>query len=349
MIFDPGDVILKSIKMEKPRALWQRQLQGARLGIDRVLAVAGLAKLVDPESVKALGAALRGDRFWAVRAAAARALGRMRRRDALELLLATIDDAHPRVRRGVVAGLGEFRGDERAAAALSKLLEKGDASYFVEAEAASSLGRTRSPLALQLLPTVAARRSFQDMVRARAIEGLGATSNERAVALVKAEWRPGSPFQSRRAVVMALAELGAGTAAAREAREFIENGLLDHDFRVRGESAAALARLGQGEAIPAIERAVDAELDGRAKRRMNDAVRELREGSKPQEQLKKTQEELDRLRGETSSLRERLEKLEARLDSGKTTPPRGAPPEPKSKRPRPITRRTQRQHRPVRR
>ena len=354
VIFDPGDVILKSIKMDKSRALWQRQLQAARLGIDRVLAVAGLSRLVEPESIKALGAALRGDSFWAVRAAAARALGRTRRSDALDLLLGTVGDPHPRIRRGVVAGLGEYRGDERAAAALARLLEKGDPSYFVEAEAAASLGKTRAPVALVLLPRVAARQSFQDVVRTRAIEGLGATGDTRAVALVKAEWKPGGPFQSRRAVVSALAELGTGTAATREAREFIEGCLLDPDFRVRGEAAAALARLGQGEALPAIERALLAELDGRSKRRMTEAIRDLKENGKPTEQLKKAQDELDRLRGETAQLRERLEKLEGRLDAsggagGNGSTPAEKTPAAKTKRPRPLTRRGQRPHRPVRR
>ncbi len=148
MIFDPGDVVLKSLKIEKPRPLWRRQLAAARLGIDRVIAVGGVAKSVEPDSVRALGEALEGDPFWAVRAAAARALGATRRDDALDLLLATIGDPHPRVRRAVVAGLGEYRGDERAGEALAALLQKGDRSYFVEAEAALSLGRTRTAPAL---------------------------------------------------------------------------------------------------------------------------------------------------------------------------------------------------------
>ncbi|HVR64122.1 MAG TPA: M1 family aminopeptidase [Polyangia bacterium] len=345
VIFDPGDVILKSIKMEKSRALWQRQLQVGRLGIDRVLAATGIARLVEPETVKALGAALRGDTFWAVRAAAARALGRLRRADALDLLLATVGDPHPRVRRAVVAGLGDYRGDERAAAALAGLLEKGDPSYFVEAEAASSLGRTRAAAALRLLPAVAARPSFQDVIRTRAIEGLGATGDEKAVALIKAQLKPGGPFQPRRAAVSALAELSAGMPWAREARELIESCLLDADFRVRGEAAAALARLGQGEAVPAIERALGGEMDGRAKRRMKEAIRDLKEGGKPPEQLRKAQEELDRLRGETAQLRERLEKLETRV-GGSASEPKSPP---KTKRPRPPARRRQRPHRPVRR
>jgi aminopeptidase N len=142
-----------------------------------------------------------------------------------------------------------------------------------------------------------------------------------------------------------MAELSTGMPWVREAREFIESCLLDPDFRVRGEAAAALARLGQGDAVANIERALGGEMDGRAKRRMKEAIRDLKEGSKPPEQLKKAQEELDRLRGETAQLRERMEKLESRL--GANTPE--SKPPPKTKRPRPLTRRRQRPHRPVRR
>lgn len=352
VIFDPGDVVLKSIKLEKSRPLWQAQLRGARLGIDRVLAAGALAKKVDPESVKALAAALRDDRFWAVRAAAARALGRMRRQDAADHLLAAIADPHPRVRRAVAQGLGEQRGNERVAEALARWLKKGDPSYFVEADAALSLGQTRSPLALETLPSVLSRRSFQDVIRTRALDGLGATGDERALALVKAEWKPGGSFLARRAIVAAVAELGTGTPAARQAREFIEECLTDPDFRVRAEAAMALARLGQTEAVPAIERARAAELDGRAKRRMGDAIRDLQEGGRASEQLKKTQDELERLRTEGAALRERIEKLEARLDiaagsGGPGTPDRGGAR--KAKRPRPLARRGPRPHRPVRR
>jgi hypothetical protein len=251
----------------------------------------------------------------------------------------------------VAAGLGEQRDNQRVGEALARWLTQGDPSYFVEAEAAHSLGRTRSPLAMATLPSLLGRRSFQDVIRTRTLEGLGATGDERAMAVVKAEWRPGGSFLARRAIVMAMAELGTGTPAARQAREFIEGCLHDGDFRVRAEAASSLARLGQVEAVPSIERARAAELDGRAKRRMSDAIRDLQEGGRTTEQLKKAQDELDRLRADSASLRERIEKLEARLDS--TAPPApGTPdrgPSRKPKRPRPITRRGPRPHRPVRR
>jgi aminopeptidase N len=351
VVFDPGDVILKTAKMEKPRPLWRRQLEAARLGVDRVTAATALGGIVEPASVEALAGALERDRFWAVRVAAARALGRMRRDDAREALLAAFDDAHAKVRRAAAAALGEWRGDERAARALATRLQKGDPSVFVEAEAALALGRTRSPLALEVLPTLFGKPSYQDVLRTRAIEGLGLCGDERALGVIKGAWRPhgAGVFLARRAVVVAAAELSAGTSFARAGRELVEDCLRDPDFRVRGEAAAALGRIGQPESIPAIERTLAAELDGRARRRMNDAIRVLRDGVRPAEQTRLLRDEVDRLRGEHARLRERLEKLEARGNGatpagsgGKTSPPA------KTKRPRPVVRRRA-GHRPARR
>jgi aminopeptidase N len=353
VVLDPGDVVLKTLKFEKPRPLWRRQLEAARLGIDRALAASALGAIVEPASVEALGRALERDKFWAVRAAAARALGRMRRDDALTAVLKAFDDAHPKVRRAAAAALGEWRGDERAAKALATRLQKGDPSVFVEAEAALALGRTRSALALEVLPTLFDKPAFQDLLRTRAIEGLGASGHERALPIIKGAWRRAGAgvYLARRAVVVAVAELTAGTAQARAGREALEEYLLDPDFRVRGEASAALARLGQPEAIPAIERTLAAELDGRARRRMGDALRVLRDGARPAEQVRQLRDELDRLRGDQARLRERLEKLEARghgeaPKNGGATPPKL--PVPKAKRPRPIVRRRS-GGRPVRR
>jgi aminopeptidase N len=350
VVFDPGDIILKTGKMEKPRPLWRRQLEAARLGIDRVLAATALGGLVEPASVEALTGALRRERFWAVRVAAARALGRMRRDDAREALLVAFDDAHAKVRRAAAAALGEWRGDERAARALATRLQKGDPSVFVEAEAALALGRTRSPLALEILPTLFGKTSFQDILRTRAIEGLGFSGDERALPIIRGAWRPhgAGVFLARRAVVVAAAELSAGTSFARAGRELVEDGLADPDFRVRGEAAAALGRIGLPESIPAIERTLAAELDGRARRRMTEAVRALRDGARASDQTQKLREELDRLRGEQARLRERLEKLEARGNGAPSTPGGKAPPPAKTKRPRPVVRRRG-GHRPVRR
>jgi aminopeptidase N len=345
VIFDPGDVVLKSIKLDKSAALWRRQLAAGRLGIDRVLAARALGDLPDEAGVAALAASLHEDPFWGVRASAARALGKTRRDAARDLLIEALSVPHPRVRRAVAAALGEFIGDELAGRALAERLRAGDPSYFVEAEAAAALGRTRAAVALEVLPVVALRPSYQDVIASRAIEGLGKTGDERALPLIRAAWRPGAAFPTHRAVVAALAELARGTGMARAARETIEERLRDRDFRVRGEAAAALGRLGLAEATPALRGAIAAELDGRARRRMNDALRTLEDGARPAEEARRLHDEVERLRGETLQLRERLDRVESRL--GATAPTN--PPPAKTKRTRPVTRRRPRTLRPPRR
>ena len=187
-------------------------------------------------------------------------------------------DAEPRVRRAAAAGLGNFVGDDVAGRALAERLDAGDASVFVEAELALALGKTRSPEALSLLPRLVDRPSYMDLVASRAIDGLGQTGDERALPLIRDAWRPGAGFPARRAVVGALAELARGTPQARAAREAIELRLGDRDFRVRGEAAVALGRLGLTDALPALRSALAGELDGRTRRRINDAIRDIEEG-----------------------------------------------------------------------
>jgi aminopeptidase N len=342
VVFDPGDVVLKTLKLTKPRPLWLRQLAAARLAIDRVLAARALGEMPEPEVVRALGEALREDQFWAVRAAAARALGQIRTTSARALLLEARGQEHPKVRRAVADALGEFRGDEEAAEALATWAEGGDPSSFVEASAALALGRTRSPRAVTVLPRLLSREVFQDVIRARTLEGLGASGQEAAMPVIESAYRATASFQARRAAVAALARLAEGTLHARRIRERLEACLDDPDFRVRMESAASLALLADPRAIESLERAARRELDGRAKRRMKEAIADLQEKGRPTEQTRKLSEEVERLRNELLALRERLEKVE----QVKAAERAEGPPEPRkrvetgtARRPRPPVRR----------
>jgi aminopeptidase N len=346
VVFDPGDVLLKSIQFKKGQPLWARQLEAASLGVDRLLAARALAESPSAAAVVALRAALETDSFWAVRAAAATALGKTRRQDALDALLAARHQENARVRRAVAAALGDFRVDyaasnQRAAELLADWLLQGDPSCFVEANAALALGRTRSPHAVDVLPRVLGRAAYQDVIRARAIEGLGASADEGALPLVEALFSPAASLQARRAMVSAFAHLAEGTTQARRARERLEAWLADRDFRVRMEAASGLVQIGDVRAIRALEHAQAAEVDGRARRRLREAITDLREKGRPAEKLRKLEEEVERLNGEAARMRERLEKLEARgaKDEPAAPTPASAAAGPGTRRPRPGSRR----------
>ena len=200
-----------------------RQLSGASLAVDRVLAARALADKPDGTTVVALRAALETDPFWAVRAAAAMALGKTRRQDALDALLASRQQKLPKVRRAVAAALGEFRvdfdpGNARAAETLERWVKGGDVSLFVEANAAlCTRPGAFASRAVEILTPVLDRRVYMDNIRARALEGLGATSDEAAYPVVEAAITRKASFQSRRAAVAALGRLAEGTVNARRA------------------------------------------------------------------------------------------------------------------------------------
>ena len=242
-----------------------------------------------------------------------------------------MDAPEPRVRRAIAAGLGELTGDETAGRALAAELQAGDRSVFVEAEVALSLGRTRSPLAVELLPPLVDRPSFQAVLASRAIEGLGKTGDERAFPLIRGAWRAGAPFPAP-----ARRGRGAGRAGARHR---------PGPRRARGDRrAAARPRLpgphrgsdgaraaGPGRRHPRLRSALAGELDGRTKRRLNDAIRDLEDGARPAEEARRLHDEVERLRGETAKLRERMDRLEPRLGAAArpgTTAPQGQAPPP---------------------
>ncbi len=236
----------------------------------RVRAAAALGKDGSLETVAALARAVRGDKFWGVAAEAAGALAEIRTPSAREALLAALPEVkHPKARRAVVRALGAFRGDEVAAEALRGVLSKGDASLFVEAEAAEALGRTRVPSGRAVLEkALATKGSWAETIRAACVRGLGHLGV------------PRGPPHAVRAVRVGPARARAdgrrhGSAWPRSAtrmvqrddvRERLEAGIDDRDFRVQMAAIAALRLLGDERSAPALARGAEQATDGRVRR-----------------------------------------------------------------------------------
>jgi aminopeptidase N len=318
-IFDPGRVVLATLKLDKPEPVWAAELASAALAIDRSAAAQALARRGGPVAERALCAALEGDRFWAVRGSAALGLAALRTPPARDRLVkALAAEVHPRARRMIARALGDFVHDAVAGSALAHVVERGDASYFVEAEAALSLGKTRTPRAGELLRAAAARPSFGDVIRQHAYRGLAEARDDSALGLLVDGVRWGRVTQGRRAATMALAVLmrGRRDREARDVRERIELLLADRDFRVQAAAVEALAVIGDPAAIAALRRMIDRELDGRLRRRGKEVIRDLEDGASAGEDLRRMRDEIGELRSLAGGLRERLERLEARPGDG---------------------------------
>ena len=313
-IFDPGRVVLAGVKVDKPEPIWAAELAGATLAIDRAAAAQALAKRGGPTAERALGKALERDAYWAVRGSAALALATIRTPAARDRLVRAVgSEVHPRARRVIARSLGDFVLDPAAGTALAQIVEHGDASYFVEAEACLSLGKTRTARAGELLRVAATRESFTDVIRQHAYRGLAEARDDSALGLLVDGTRWGRITQGRRSATGALARLvhGRRDREARDVRERIELLLSDRDFRVQAAAVEALGVIGDPAAIGSLQRMIDHELDGRLRRRGKEVIRDLGEGAPIADDVRRLRDEVGELRTLTGTLRERIELLEA--------------------------------------
>ena len=313
-IFDPGHVVLCTRKIDKPEPTWRAELEYATLAIDRMAAATALSRRGGRLAEQALATALVDDPFWAMRGAAAAGLAGMRSTFARDHLIKRLrGEVHPRARRAIAHALGEFVHDAQAGAALAQVVDKGDASYFVEAEACLALGKTRTPHAGELLRKAATRESFTDVIRQHAYRGLAEARDDSALGLLAdgIEW--GHPTQGRRAAAGALAVLmrGRRDREARDVREKLELTLADRDFRVQAAAIEALSVVGDPAAIPALRRMIERELDPRLRRRGKEVIRDLEDNAPIAEDVRRLRDELGELRTLAGALRDRLDRIEA--------------------------------------
>jgi aminopeptidase N len=285
------------------------QLSDAPTARGRMLAIPALAKLDDPPTTEALGRTLAGDdEFWGVRAEAASALGQLRSEEAFAILSAQVKTNHPKVRRAIVGALGCFRTSK--ALEVLKPLALRDPSYLVEAEAARALGCTRQAAAFDTLLDVIDRRSWADVIRTGAIDGLAQLRDERAIPHVTTRTRYGVSTRGRRAAILALPKL----SGDRRTREVLEDLLDSADPYVRVDVVRALSDLGDVKSRPALHRQLERDLDGRVRRRIREALRDL--GGAGKREADRLRDELESLRGEHAELKSRLAKIETSMKAG---------------------------------
>jgi aminopeptidase N len=305
VVIDPDMRILGEVTAKAPTDMLRAQLEKGATARARWLAALALSKSDDPVSIAALVSRMNDAReFWGVRVEAAGALGKLRRQECFDALSAALTTKHPKVRRAIVEALGAFRTPQSALAL--KPVALADSSYLVQAEAARALGKTRQATALDTLVELMSRKSWAEVVRIGALEGLAASRDERATPHVIAGTKYGHATRARRAAIMAIPKL----SQDRRARELLEELLDDADPYLRIDVARALLELGDPRARGALRARLDVDLDPRVRRRLREVLRDLGEGSKRATDA--LRDELDKLQADHESLKARLTKLEAK-------------------------------------
>ncbi|GHO89645.1 M1 family aminopeptidase [Dictyobacter formicarum] len=327
---DPDGWLLKTLKFERSNRMLRYQLAHDPDVLGRVEAAQELAKQKDESSLEALVSALNNDPFWGVRATAAKALAKLGNEQAQTALIKSLEKLDPtkssKVRAAVVTALGQYQAPQqaklarRSAEALRALLSSGDVSYLVEANAAESLGRTRTEGVVDFLTSLLDRPSWMNFVQRGIFKGLGFTGEDRVVELMTDY--AGSDHNHptlRRAALAGLQVVGQQRALySEEARQRAITALLytvEHDTWAPDRSMAsmALAEYGDKRAIAVLKNTADTELDSGTQRHLLVAAQTLSTEGKDDAQLKQLRGDLDEVREENRKLREQLAAIEARL------------------------------------
>jgi aminopeptidase N len=328
---DPDGWLLKTLKFERSAKMLRYQLAHDADVLGRIEAAEGLVGKGEDEGLEALTTALNTDSFWGVRAAAAASLSSFGSERAQSVLIEALrefdEKKFPRVRQVIAGVLGKFQAPQqaelaqRSAQVLRQLLERGDASYRVEANAAEALGRTRRDGNVDFLLTLLTeRRTWMNAVERGICVGLGESGEDRAVDAIASYLNNSShALMLRYSAVAGLLAVGRNRYLySEEARQRAVTALesaVEHDTwePVRGLAAKALASLGEKRAIAVLEQSASHELSSGAQRSMRVAAYKLSTGEKSDEQIKQLRNDLDEVREENRKLKEQLDMLEARV------------------------------------
>ncbi len=322
--FDYGGWLIKTLEFDTPAEMLRFQLRRDPDINGRIEAATALGEKGDPQSLEALEQALLAEQFWGVRQAIAAAIAGHKSERALEALLRALDAIEePKARRGIVAGLGEFRAPEqadlaeRAASALTRLLAQGEPSYFVTAAAAHALGKTRAPGAFETLLTYVETPSWNETIRGGVFAGLGALGDPRSVAPL-AGWASDrtKPMDARAAAAGGLRVLAETKRvdqpeARTRAVEAITVALADPWEVTSRVACGAAAAWGDARALPALQRLVTSSPDESIVRTAREAIAAIQRGDAPRDEARQLRADLDTLREDNRKLRERLDALEA--------------------------------------
>jgi len=305
--------VLAEITLKAPRSMLLAALREDPGVVGRIRAARALVKDGHVQALAAVRAALVADAFWGVRAELADLLGARGAAEDVDALVRALADAHPKARRRVVSALGGTRSPVAAEALTALGAADPDASVQVEGEVARALARLRAPAARARCEALLSRDSWGEVLRARAIEGLGMLRDASVLPLLLAQAADEAHPRVRAAACSALARLGDEVDATRtEVVERLVKLAEDPNYRVQVAAINALGGLRDTRALGVLGRVHASAGDGRARRLAFEAMASIREGRTTAEGLAGLRREVEGLVEDNRKLRARVEKVEAR-------------------------------------
>ncbi len=322
--FDVGNHHLKTVVLDYAMPELKAQLLHDPDPISRLYAVEAITKKGGLEAVKILSAALQTDSFWAVRAEISRNLVTVKLDQAIAGVLLGLKDPEARVRRATVEALSQVKTPE-SYKALKSVVEKGDASYYVEASALRSLGKVaasglsdapKTEKVLKLLKSVLKeRQGWNEVVRSGAIGALSHLKTSEAALDVILDYTPiGVPQPLRLAAIRALGAISSGQTNVNLEKilERLQELSRETFFLTQVSVAVALGQMETTKAIGILQSLADQTPDGRVRRIAEESVQTVQKRAGSDQSVKQLREEVDQLKKDNQTLKSRLESLEAK-------------------------------------
>jgi aminopeptidase N len=317
VVFDKGGHILKQVDTRFSVSMLRAQLERSKDVHGLIHAARTLIKRGDPASIRAVAKALRSHPVTAVRIEAAKALKRAPIAAAKDgLISASVEDGDPRVRRSAIRALGSFK--EWATEITDVVIRhaESEASDYAIADTMRTVAELRSAQAKVFLERGLERTGHNHAIRAAAVESLAKLRDLGSLGAVERHASKCHHARVRESAVSVIGALGRFTPDPsldrQEARDQLVGYLDDPWLRVRMRAAEALKALGDKAAIQELRDHAEKELDGRARRAMRLAEREIREQSQTADEIDRLRDEVKLLEQMQTKLVDRVEKIESK-------------------------------------
>lgn len=310
---DPQFKVLKTMSVKAPKEMLIRQLEKGKTIIERIQSARILKEQSSEDVIKSLQKVVIEDSFWGVAAEAAKSLGSIKSDfayTALRRCLASPSVVHPKVKRAIVRAIGEFKRED-SLNLLKPILMYKDKSYFVEAEAATAIGKIKNRKLIPTLKKAIETTSFQDVVAQGAINGLKEFVDDREIAtLLIKKSTYGNNYRVREAATFAL---GKFIHENQEVFNHLKNLLTDRWFRVRINACRAFADAEEQKAISELMQIAEHDLDHRVKRVAEECINIIRQSLKVPKELINIREEIDKLKSKNLDMMQRVTRVEREL------------------------------------
>jgi aminopeptidase N len=141
VIFDHGNRIVDSLRFDKPKADWKKQVTDSRDAIDRIMGVRGLNEYSSHDDVLLLLKDLMlNDRYWGVKQEATYVIGRSKTESGRDILFKNYDQLKDsRIKRAVLRSVAFMENENDAEFVMDKI--KNEKNNYIVADGIETLGK----------------------------------------------------------------------------------------------------------------------------------------------------------------------------------------------------------------